>query len=319
MANKQNPLVSIVIITYNSSEYVLETLESAKQQTYQNIELIVSDDCSTDNTVAICREWLEKNKSRFVRTELITVEKNTGIPANANRGYKKAQGEFIKGIAGDDILLPNCVEDLVNAIGDDYIITGICQAFYLNNNGKKTLSYQVPSTDRFSFFNGGPKLQYKKLLINSFNFSPGVLLRKQLFEKTGFYDEHYRYIEDLPFWLKCTSLGFKITLLPKKVVLYRTGHDSAVFRKATFYNTDFQECLFKFRQDYLYPRIPWYNIAFWETEGLKRISYFIITKKCNNKKNFLTITIFKCLFILSIFPFLDIIKSYWHKMLKQNQ
>ena len=60
-----NPLVSIIVITYNSSKYVLETLESAKAQTYQNIELIVTDDCSNDNTVEICRKWIEENKERF--------------------------------------------------------------------------------------------------------------------------------------------------------------------------------------------------------------------------------------------------------------
>ena len=82
-----NPLVSIVVITYNSAEYVLETLESAKIQTYQNIELIVSDDCSKDDTVRICREWLEQNGERFVRTDLVMSNKNTGVPANCNRAY----------------------------------------------------------------------------------------------------------------------------------------------------------------------------------------------------------------------------------------
>lgn len=60
MENK--PLVSIVVITYNSSEYVLETLESAKAQTYTNIELIVSDDCSTDETVSICKNGLKQTR-----------------------------------------------------------------------------------------------------------------------------------------------------------------------------------------------------------------------------------------------------------------
>ena len=102
---EKQPLVSIIVITYNSSKYVLETLESAKAQTYQNIELIVSDDCSIDNTVEICKEWIEKDKERFVRTELITAEKNTGIPANCNRGVKAAQGEWVKLIAGDDMII----------------------------------------------------------------------------------------------------------------------------------------------------------------------------------------------------------------------
>ena len=73
------PLVSVPVITYNSSKTVLETLDSIYNQTYQNLELIVSDDCSTDNTVGICREWIEAHKKRFVRTELLTVEKNTGV------------------------------------------------------------------------------------------------------------------------------------------------------------------------------------------------------------------------------------------------
>lgn len=58
----EQPLVSVSVITYNSAKTVLETLESIKAQTYQNLELIVSDDCSTDNTVELCRNWIEQNK-----------------------------------------------------------------------------------------------------------------------------------------------------------------------------------------------------------------------------------------------------------------
>ncbi|GAB1452027.1 hypothetical protein MASR2M47_20830 [Draconibacterium sp.] len=106
----QNPLVSIVVITYNSSKFILDTLESAKEQTYQNLELIITDDCSTDNTIEICQNWIEKNSYRFVNTELITVEKNTGTAPNANRGLKVSKGEWIKFIAGDDFLLTNCID-----------------------------------------------------------------------------------------------------------------------------------------------------------------------------------------------------------------
>lgn len=303
MTNNQNPLVSIVIITYNSSEYVLETLESAKQQTYENIELIVSDDCSTDNTVAICREWLEKNKSRFVRTELITVEENTGIPANVNRGYKKAQGEFIKGIAGDDILLPNCVEDLVNAIGDDFIITGICQAFYMNQDGKK-ISKTKGLKSNESFFSLPPHLQHKKLLTGKFMPStPSMLLRRELVEKAGFFIERYRYMEDFPFLLKCTSIGVKIKQLPKVVVEYRTRHDSMVQCKTTFYNTKFYDCALKVTQECVFPLIPWYNIVFWETELMRRLSYYIIVNICNNRRNLLTKVIRSFFYLLAFKPY----------------
>ena len=82
MQSNESPLVSITVITYNSAKYVIETLESAKAQTYQNIELIISDDHSTDNTVKDCRQWIEKNKEWFIRTVLITIPENTGVPAN---------------------------------------------------------------------------------------------------------------------------------------------------------------------------------------------------------------------------------------------
>lgn len=64
-------LVSICVLTYNSSEYIIETLDSIKNQNYQNIELIISDDCSFDNTVILCTQWINLNRDRFVRVELI--------------------------------------------------------------------------------------------------------------------------------------------------------------------------------------------------------------------------------------------------------
>jgi len=110
MKEPKKPLISIVVITFNSSKYVLETLESAKAQTYQNIELIVTDDCSVDNTLSVCTEWIKKTKNRFTRTEIISVEKNTGIVPNLNRGLNAVKGEWIKFIAGDDRLNDNCIE-----------------------------------------------------------------------------------------------------------------------------------------------------------------------------------------------------------------
>src|ERR1035437_2293826 len=92
----KQPLVSIIVITYNSSKFVLETLESAKAQTYRNIELIVTDDNSTDETVDICKKWIDENAVQFVRATLVLSKSNTGIPANINRGVNLAKGFWIK-------------------------------------------------------------------------------------------------------------------------------------------------------------------------------------------------------------------------------
>jgi alpha-1,3-rhamnosyltransferase len=214
----EQPLVSIIVITYNSSKYVLETLESAKAQTYQNIELIVSDDCSTDNTVEICREWIENNKERFVRTELITAEKNTGIPANCNRGVKAAQGEWVKLIAGDDILLPETIF-IYNKIvtNKSQIIVSRMYDFYdfdLNNLNEININTffldQTTPEDQFTYF-----------LKNLYITTPTLFCRRsKVIELRGF-DERYKLVEDIPFFLKCTYNNVFIEYSPEITVLHR--------------------------------------------------------------------------------------------------
>ena len=99
-----NVLVSVVVLTYNSSTTIIETLNSVKEQTYSNIELIITDDASSDTTIDICRQWLDLNGKYFFNFCLITVEFNTGLPANCNRALNASKGEWIKFIAGDDSL-----------------------------------------------------------------------------------------------------------------------------------------------------------------------------------------------------------------------
>ena len=101
---KYAPLISVGVIAYNSAEYILDLLESVKAQTYQNIELIVADDKSSDDTVKKCNEWISQNKERFVRTEVIVPEQNTGTAGNYNRALFASNGEWMKFIDGDDIM-----------------------------------------------------------------------------------------------------------------------------------------------------------------------------------------------------------------------
>ena len=82
----KSPLISIAIIAYNQSEKIEDTIQSVINQTYKNIELIVIDDCSTDNTFSVVESLLPKIKDRFVRVKLLRNKKNIGnIPYNINR------------------------------------------------------------------------------------------------------------------------------------------------------------------------------------------------------------------------------------------
>ncbi len=108
--------------------YIIETLESIKNQNYKNIELIISDDASLDNTIYVCKEWLRSNQLYFVRAKLMLSDKNSGIAPNCNRGIEEAKGEWIKLVAGDDILFSDSISifvDYANRIEGDFFFSEI--------------------------------------------------------------------------------------------------------------------------------------------------------------------------------------------------
>jgi len=111
-------LITVVVVAYNSSSFIIEALDSVYNQTWRKIELIVTDDCSNDNTVELCHSWMDIHKSRFVRIKMVTSEKNTGVSGNANRGLYSANGEWIKFIGADDALKPTCIEDNIRWISE---------------------------------------------------------------------------------------------------------------------------------------------------------------------------------------------------------
>lgn len=295
-AQPSNPLISIVIITYNSSKYVLETLESAKAQTYQNIELIVSDDCSTDDTIEICTEWIKENRERFVRTEVISAKKNTGIPSNVNRGYYASKGAWIKSIAGDDILLSNCIQDNIRHI-ENNINTKILCSFMLcftEDNSHKAI---LPNIEN-QFFH--PEVtaekQFKLLLQSNPVPAPSVFMSKELFQINEGFDESIRFMEDYPFWIKTTQKNIKIDFLPKITVLYRL-HNSSIssYSESKLFN-DFYLTDYNYRKENLFKYMS----------SLDKLSYIysfvimtIFQKLKINKKNYQTL--YKLFIKLNIF------------------
>lgn len=242
MVEENNPLVSINVITYNSSKFVLETLESAKAQTYQNIELIVSDDCSTDNTVEICKEWIQNNKDRFVRTELITAEKNTGIAANCNRAVKASRGEWIKGIAGDDILLPECIErNIDNSYNKEMLISDLLRF----GTNKEFVSKNTIDFNKFCELSS--KKRSKLYARTSFFCNiPSLFLKKSVYNLIGLYDESTPYLEDVPFLLKVFKSNIKIGYINEILVKYRLGGISN--QSSLFFNRILIKAFNKYRR-----------------------------------------------------------------------
>lgn len=233
----EEPLVSIIVITYNSSKYVLETLESCKAQTYKNLELIISDDGSTDETVHICQEWLDKNQHYFVNSELITVYKNSGIPANCNRGVKASQGEWIKLIAGDDVLKNDAIQNFLDFLNYNKQIKILhSEIEYFENNLKDT---RKSSYNKRNFFLLDSEKQYQKLLHKNSLNAPSVIFAKSLFNEVNGFDENFMLIEDYPFWMMVTKRGHKIWFLNKVTVYYRIHNQSVQRNNSPFVSSNF--------------------------------------------------------------------------------
>ena len=225
MEIKEEILVSCPILTFNSASTVIETLESIKKQTYKNIELIVSDDCSKDNTVDLCHEWISNNATRFARIELITVSKNTGVSSNANRALAACKGEWMKCIAGDDIMFPNCVEDLVRFIKQhpdakwvSSYVSEYCGTFDEPNCRGHNMVYSR------SFFDFPADKQLWVIVRRNLIYAPSVFYNVGALGEVGGFDTQYR-IEDFPMYIKLLVHGYKCYFLDKETIGYRI-HDS---------------------------------------------------------------------------------------------
>ena len=247
------PLVSIIVVTYNSSKYVLETLESVRKQTYQNIELIITDDCSLDNTLEICNDWIEDNKKRFVRTKVISSKQNTGIPANCNRGVRNSEGQWVKLIAGDDMLLKSCIEDNVEYVYENpsakFVVSDLLEindeGFFFDNRKAK-----IEKDNRLKFFFNAETAE-KQLKAYSrwpvFLNAPTFFIDKKLLTDINFFDAEYRVFEDMPLIYRITSKGVRVYFMNKPTVKYRI-HDKAISRKASNNNDRNKEVLSVFKK-----------------------------------------------------------------------
>jgi len=236
---KNNPLVSVGVITYNSSKFVEATLNSIASQTYQNIELLISDDSSKDDTVAICQKWVNENGSRFVRCKIITSPINTGVSANANRAIDNSEGDWYKGIAGDDLLLPNCIEDYVHFVDNNPEARIVFSNYYKKIEPNENLILNNIDEDVLDFYELDASEQFKILLYRCVPSAPTAFRSKGILRKYK-YNELYKYMEDIPMWVKLTKAGEKLYFLNKPTIVYRV-HETVSNSNKIFNNIKFTE------------------------------------------------------------------------------
>lgn len=257
--------VSILVVSYNSESTIIDTLDSVLKQNYplDRIELIICDDGSNDATFDIAKNWLNKNRSVFLSANIVHSIKNKGVCSNINQGLGVCTTKWIKIIAADDILASNCISSNMSYVSKNPCAKLLCSNIKCFNDG--TLSSLIEKKLDESFFELPPLEQYKKLLIENFVPAPSMFISQSVFADIGFMDEEYPMLEDYPFWLKCTSNGYKIYYNPETTVYYRVA-DSLSQSANRIGSLRYLESYYKFRKDKIWPHWNGFylSLRFWD-------------------------------------------------------
>jgi alpha-1,3-rhamnosyltransferase len=299
-----NQLVSVIIPTFNSAHYLIETLESVFNQTWKDIELIITDDASVDDTVEVSKRWLEENKGRFIESRLLLTESNTGVSANLNRGLKVANGAWIKFLGADDTLKTTFIEDNMEWVSNHSESFALFSKIevYKNTFESENLIDCIPQ-DPFHVnglfaSNKDAVSQYKMLLMcDRIHFTPSVFLNKKALLDVGGFDERFKLLEDYPLWLSLTKNGYRLFFMDKVTVNYRQ-HSKAINNtgvKSLIHPNYFKQE--GFRRIYTYPFLPvdvrfsqrfcWYVSQIFRIEWLNkdnepsRLFHYLLTKVLN--------------------------------------
>ncbi|EJF32309.1 MULTISPECIES: glycosyltransferase [Enterobacteriaceae] len=219
----KNPLISIIIASFNAENYIRETLESCINQSYKKIEIIIVDDCSTDNSVNIISDWCEEKKKTHpgVDCTLIPSEKNNGITTNFNNALPSIKGDWIKCLGSDDLLLPDAIQNFVSRLERLKNTERLGAVFtYFETFGlhvEKPQRYPLAWTK--DVIQLKPSwLKAKLSMIHFNNVAPGAFINKKHF--SGF-DTHFKLLEDLPLWLKFIDNNINVLFFEYTSVLYR--------------------------------------------------------------------------------------------------
>ena len=200
MINK--PLISVMIPTYNNAKYIKQAIESIYVQNYYNIEIIVVDDGSTDNTKEIVQQY------KYIRYFYID---HKGISVARNTAIEKSRGEYIAFLDSDDYWLPNKLNTQIQ---------------YFNDNP----DCKIVFTKYENFFEDeklktNKRAMHEKMMENFLKqYLPSSLIKKELFEKYGNFDENFSGVEDTEFLYRLLKRGVSVNHIIPFVFYVRRIH-----------------------------------------------------------------------------------------------
>lgn len=214
-------LVSVCINAYNSADVIGETIESVLNQTYKNLQIIIVDDCSTDNTAEIVKSYDDD------RIELYTLPKNFNISNANNECLHRARGEYIAHIDSDDIWVEDKIEKQIKFLEENpYYGACFTYATLMDKAGRIFASGELPESfltlfDRENMTQAG----FVRKFYDSSNFlcHSSMVMRKSIYEKLGDHDLTMNKLHDFDYWIRMNFIC-PLYIYPEKLVLYRIWH-----------------------------------------------------------------------------------------------
>lgn len=208
-------LISIVIPVYNASKFLAKTLDSAINQTYKNIEILLIDDCSKDNSLEIMLDYERKDS----RIKVLTSEKNQGVAAVRNRGIQAANGDYIALLDSDDIWIETKLEKQIKALKENNADISYCSYCFINENDKSVMHPFVVPSD----------ITYQKMLYCNYIGCSTVLAKASLFKEHPFKKRFYH--EDYVLWMELLRIPVKAIGIKEVLVNYRMMSGSRSYNK----------------------------------------------------------------------------------------
>ena len=213
----ESPLVSVIVLNYNAGDLLLNCIGSLKKSTYANLEILVVDNISSDESQRKCKE-------KFPDIKLIQNEKNLGYCGGNNIGIKEAKGEFIVILNPDTIVEPNCVKELILAykkFGD-----GLYQPKILSLNEENIIQSTGNMLHVFGFGfarDKGNRITDKKEEVEKIGYASGTCLftSRKVIEKVGLLDEFlFLYHDDLDLGWRAAQIGINSYYVPDSKIFH---------------------------------------------------------------------------------------------------
>lgn len=232
-------LLNFIIINYNGEKYIVNLLDSIQNQTYQNYDIIIIDNNSTDNSISIIKNhFLYKNK----RIKLCSLNKNIGFAYGNNIGIKNSSAKYIALINNDVLLHKNWAEEMI-CLAEKNSNTGIITSkvlFAKNNNIINSAGVNVD--ERAMPYNKG-MYEYDKNQFNNIEeteafYGAAGFIKREVIENTGYFNKYYfMYQEEYDLSVRTKKNGWKILYNPKAIAYhYHSASSGKYSPKKTFYS-----------------------------------------------------------------------------------